>query len=116
VSIKEQSRQGGLCKRKSTVEPVFGIIKSVLGYRQFLRRGRENADAEWTLVSLTWNLKRMHILARPRPKIPVVAVCKAKSGVNRGQLSVFWSIELFEMVWSAKILTMRIIETILATN
>jgi len=75
VSIKEQSRQGGLCKRKSTVEPVFGIIKSVLGYRQFLRRGLENADAEWTLISLTWNLKRMHVLARPRTKTPVVAVC-----------------------------------------
>jgi len=32
--------------RKSTVEPVFGIIKSVLGYRQFMRRGLENVDAE----------------------------------------------------------------------
>jgi Protein of unknown function (DUF3018)/Transposase DDE domain len=38
--------------RKRAVEPVFGIIKSVVGYRQFMRRGLKNADAEWTLVSL----------------------------------------------------------------
>ena len=55
-------------KRKSTVEPVFGIIKSVLGYRQFMRRGLENVNAEWKLISLAWNLKRMHVLAKPRLK------------------------------------------------
>ena len=76
--------------RKSTVEPVFGIIKSVLGYRQFMRRGLENADAEWTLISLAWNLKRMHVLAKPHPKTPVMAVCKAKSGVQGKQLGMFW--------------------------
>jgi len=77
--------------RKSTVEPVFGIIKSVLGYRQFMRRGLENVDAEWTLVSLAWNLKRMHVLARPRPKTAVMAACKAKSGVQGSQLGLFCS-------------------------
>ena len=51
--------------RKSTVEPVFGIIKSVLGFRQFLTRGLDNVQCEWTLVCLAWNLKRMAVL-RPQ--------------------------------------------------
>ncbi len=51
-------------KRKSTVEPVFGIIKHVMGFRQFLLRGFETVNAEWTLVSIAWNLKRMYALAR----------------------------------------------------
>ena len=49
-------------KRKSTVETVFGIIKSVLGFRQFHLRGQEAASGEWTLVYLAWNLKRLHVL------------------------------------------------------
>lgn len=51
--------------RKQTVEPVFGIIKSVMGFRQFLLRGLENVQHEWTLVCLAWNLKRMAVL-RPQ--------------------------------------------------
>ncbi len=77
--------------RKSTVEPVFGIMKSVLGYRQFMRRGLENVDDEWTLVSLAWNLKRLHVLAKPRPKTAVMAACKAKLGVQGSQLGLFCS-------------------------
>lgn len=46
-------------KRKHTPEPVFGIIKSVLGFRQFLLRGLENVKGEWSLVTLAWNMKRM---------------------------------------------------------
>jgi transposase len=49
--------------RKSTVEPVFGIIKHVLGFRQFSFRGFEKVKGEWDLVSIAWNLKRMHALA-----------------------------------------------------
>ena len=49
-------------KRKHTPEPVFGIIKSVLGFRQFLLRGLKKVKAEWTLVTLAWNLKRMFAL------------------------------------------------------
>ena len=48
--------------RKSTVEPVFGIIKHVLGFRQFFLRGLEAVSGEWTLVSMAWNLKRMFAL------------------------------------------------------
>jgi hypothetical protein len=49
-------------KRKCTVEPTFGIIKSVLGFRQFLLRGLQAVGHEWTLVCIGWNLKRMHRL------------------------------------------------------
>jgi transposase len=48
--------------RKSTVEPVIGIIKEVLGFRQFSLRGMFAADGEWTLVCLAYNLKRLHTL------------------------------------------------------
>ncbi len=51
--------------RKQTVEPVFGIIKSVLGFRQFLLRGLVKVQAEWMLVCLAWNLKRLAVL-RPQ--------------------------------------------------
>ena len=48
--------------RQQTVEPVFGIIKSVLGFRQFLLRGVEKVGLEWQLVCVAYNLKRLHIL------------------------------------------------------
>jgi len=48
--------------RKSTVEPVFGIIKHVMGFRQFSLRGLTNVTAEWSLVALAWNIKRMSVL------------------------------------------------------
>ena len=50
-------------QRKSTVEPVFGIIKHVMGFRQFLLRGLEKVQGEWTLVCLAWNMKRLFVLA-----------------------------------------------------
>lgn len=48
--------------RKCTVEPVIGIIKEVLGFRQFSLRGLAAAAGEWCLVCLAFNLKRMHTL------------------------------------------------------
>ena len=48
--------------RKQTPEPVFGIIKSVMGFRQFQLRGLENVQGEWSLVTMAWNIKRMFIL------------------------------------------------------
>jgi transposase len=50
--------------RKQTPEPVFGIIKAVMGFRQFLLRGLNQAKGEWNLVTLAWNVKRMFALAR----------------------------------------------------
>ena len=52
--------------RKQTVEPVFGIIKSVMGFRQFSLRGLNKVTGEWNLVFLAWNVKRMAVL---RPKL-----------------------------------------------
>jgi hypothetical protein len=49
-------------KRKCTPEPVFGIIKSAMGFRQFLLRGLENVRGEWSLVTMAWNVKRMFSL------------------------------------------------------
>jgi len=51
--------------RKQTAEPILGIIKSVMGFRQFLMRGLDNVQTEWTLVCMAWNLKRMAVL-RPQ--------------------------------------------------
>jgi transposase len=48
--------------RKCTVEPVIGIIKEVLGFRQFSLRGEHAAAGEWCLVCLAFNLKRLHTL------------------------------------------------------
>jgi transposase len=50
--------------RKQTVEPVFGIIKEVLGFRRFLLRGREKVTLEWLLVCVSYNLKRMFTLKK----------------------------------------------------
>ena len=48
--------------RKQTPEPVFGIIKSVMGFRQFHLRGLDQVKGEWNLVTLAWNMKRMFAL------------------------------------------------------
>ena len=53
-------------QRKTSVEPVFGIMKHVMRFRQFLLRGLEGASGEWNLLSMAFNLKRMHVLARAR--------------------------------------------------
>ena len=49
-------------RRKCTVEPVFGIIKEVLGFRQFSLRGQAAVTGEWCLVCLAYNLRRLHAL------------------------------------------------------
>ena len=83
-------------QRKHTPEPVFGIIKSVLGFRQFLLRGLDQVRGEWNLVTMAWNLKRMFALSpaegasRPlnsilsidthmNPHDPRVAVCSTET-------------------------------------
>ncbi len=49
-------------RRKCTVEPVFGIIKNVLGFSRFHLRSLDNVKNEWTLVNLAYNCKRLHKL------------------------------------------------------
>jgi hypothetical protein len=48
--------------RKQTVEPVFGIIKRVMGWSQMSMRGLDKARGEWSLVTMAWNIKRLHVL------------------------------------------------------
>ncbi len=60
--LKTKNGKALYAKRKSTVETVFGIIKQVLGFRQFHLRGLESVQSEWNLVRIGWNLKRMHAL------------------------------------------------------
>jgi len=46
-------------KRKGMIEPIFGQIKQVRGFRQFLLRGLEKMRGEWRLICLTHNLKKL---------------------------------------------------------
>ena len=64
-TLKTRTGRAAYALRKQTVDPVFGIIKSVMGLRQFLLRSLSNVKNEWTLVCLAWNLKRMAVL-RPQ--------------------------------------------------
>lgn len=56
--LKSQEGKDIYKKRKQTVEPVFGVIKEILGFRRFLLRGEAETDAEWSLVCSAYNLKR----------------------------------------------------------
>ena len=60
--LKTKAGRALYAQRKCTVEPVIGIVKSVLGFRQFLLRGLDNVKGEWNLVAMAWNLKRMYVL------------------------------------------------------
>jgi hypothetical protein len=57
--LKTKSGRADYGLRKQTVEPVFGIIKHVMKFRQYLVRGLERVGHEWNLVALAWNMKRM---------------------------------------------------------
>ena len=61
-----QTKEGKVIysERKSTVEPVFGVMKHVIGFRQFMLRGFEQAKGEWNLMCIAYNLKRLHIMQR----------------------------------------------------
>ena len=60
--MKTEAGKKFYAKRKSTVEPVFGIIKEVMGFRRFMLRGLEAVKGEWTLVCMAFNLKRLCVL------------------------------------------------------
>ena len=61
--LKTKEGKARYAKRKATVEPVFGIIKHVLGFRQFSLRRLDAVKGEWKLMVIAYNLKRMHVLA-----------------------------------------------------
>ena len=49
-------------QRQQTIEPVFGIIKEAMGFRRFSLRGHRKVALEWTLVCVSYNLRRLHRL------------------------------------------------------
>ena len=57
--VRTASGRATYKKRKETVEPVFGIIKSVMGCRRFLLRGMRKVALEWSLVTLAYNFRRL---------------------------------------------------------
>jgi hypothetical protein len=57
--LKTKDGRAIYAKRKCTVEPVFGIIKAIMGFRQFSLRGVKSVRGEWNLVCMAWNLKSM---------------------------------------------------------
>ena len=48
--------------RQQTVEPVFGIVKPAMGFRQFGLRGLEKVEGKWILVMLAYNCRRLRNL------------------------------------------------------
>jgi transposase len=64
MKIKLESAEGKARykKRKQTVEPVFGIIKSAIGFTRFSLRGRQKVALEWLLIALAYNCRRLHNL------------------------------------------------------
>ena len=60
--LKTKAGRARYALRKQTIEPVFGIIKSVMGFRRFSLRCLQKVTGEWTLVCLAWNLKRLAVL------------------------------------------------------
>lgn len=61
--LKTREGRGWYALRKHTVEPVFGIVKQVMGYRQCLLRGLDAVRGEWSLVNMAWNIRRMAALS-----------------------------------------------------
>lgn len=60
--LKTPEGRARYAQRKTTSEPVFGIIKEVMGFRRFSLRGLEKVKGEWRLVCLAFNLKRLCVL------------------------------------------------------
>jgi IS5 family transposase len=60
--LKTPEGKARYAQRKTTSEPVFGIIKEVMGFRRFLLRGLDAVKGEWRLVCLAFNLKRLCVL------------------------------------------------------
>ena len=52
-------------ERKHIVEPVFGWVKNVLGFRAFSLRGQRKVSGEWALICAALNLRRMQDYVMP---------------------------------------------------
>jgi transposase len=62
AKLKSEEGKSRYRKRKQTVEPVFGIIKSALGFTRFHLRSREKVATEWLVVALAYNCRRLYRL------------------------------------------------------
>jgi hypothetical protein len=62
AKLESEDAKARYALRKQTVEPVFGIIKSALGFTRFRLRGLANTAVEWTLIALAYNCRRLHRL------------------------------------------------------
>lgn len=67
AKLESESGRAKYRLRQQTVEPVFGIIKNVLGFTRFMLRGHEKVEGEWQLVNLAYNCKRLHRLIGAAP-------------------------------------------------
>jgi hypothetical protein len=92
--LKTAEGKAHYARRKSTVEPVFGIIKHVIGFRQFRLRGLKAVQGEWTLVCIAFNLKRLHILKGVK-KAAEVAASMLLSVLRLARRCLYPTIRLF---------------------
>lgn len=69
MRTKVQSEEGKAIyrKRKSIVEPAFGEMKEVQGFRQFHLRGEKKVKGEFTLLAISYNLRKLHAAIHPKP-------------------------------------------------
>lgn len=51
-----------LKRRKTIVEPIFGIIKRVMGFRRWSVRGLPAVQAQWSIICTAYNLRKLHAL------------------------------------------------------
>lgn len=64
--IKQKEAEELFHKRKTSVEPVFGNIKSNMNYSRFSRRGLENVQGEFTLISIAHNINKLFAIVRAK--------------------------------------------------
>ena len=64
AKLKTEDAKELYARRKLTVEPIFGIIKAAIGFTRFHVRGLAKVSAEWTLITLTYNCRRLHSVRR----------------------------------------------------
>jgi transposase len=92
--LRTRSGRAVYALRKQVVEPIFGIIKEVLGFRRFLLRGLRSVQGEWSLVCMAFNLKRLHQLTKPgngKEKGPQGST----SQIKKSSLQAYWRTFLF---------------------
>ena len=60
AKLADPEKRQRLRRRKVIVEPVFGMIKQVEGFRRWTVRGLEQVKTRWAVICTAFNLKKMH--------------------------------------------------------